>query len=74
MFRAIQGIYGAGWRAGMAKPVTRRPGGTRGIKHLVSPLNPYDNPFKARRQWLRGLIWDTGFIDGAMERENAKYI
>lgn len=77
MLKRICSIYGAGWRASMVKPLVIRPGGTRGIKRLQSPLNPYSNPYRQRHtltpfwapvRWLAALVWDMGRIDGGMKQ------
>lgn len=68
MRKAIKVAMGAGWRAGMAKQPLVRPGGTRGIKHLRAPLNPYSGPFCKRWRPLLALAWDQGLIEGMTER------
>lgn len=66
---AIRTARGAGYRAGRSTPRVIIPGGTRGIKRLSTPTNPFADPFRPeKRNWFLALMWDDGCIDGMRER------
>lgn len=64
MVRALKRAYGGGFRAGMAPRRLVRPGGTRGIKVLVEPTNPYTG----RWQFFERIAYDFGVHDGTMKQ------
>ena len=57
----IRSAYGAGWRAGMAQPVTvPQPNGTKILRDAPCP-------FTGWLQCLLALAWHDGFHNGRME-------
>lgn len=61
MFKSLTNAYNAGWRAGMAKPRIVRPGGTRGIKMIITPECPLTG-------FLARLWWHSGWYDGTISK------
>lgn len=72
MISALRQAYGGGFRAGKAAPRIQGLANTRGIKSIVSPLNPYANTFAPRWRLLLALVWEIGKWDGLMKRLNRK--
>ena len=69
MISAIRKARAAGYRAGRANPRIVIPGGTRGIKRIAEPTNPFADVFNPqRRNWFLALMWDDARIDGMRER------
>lgn len=64
MIRTLKRAYGGGFRAGQAPRRLVRPGGTRGIKVLAEPINPYTEWW----QFFERLAYDLGVRDGTMKR------
>lgn len=73
MIRAIKKAYGGGLRAGIAERPVYRPGGTRGILRISSPLNPYSNPFTPRRRPILAMIWEEARQEG-LRRKIRKWV
>lgn len=70
----ISAVKGAGYRAGKANPRLIIPGGTRGIKRIAEPTNPFADTFRPeRRNWLLAQVWDYFRVEGMRYRLTAKY-
>lgn len=68
MIRATRTAYGAGWRAGMARPPVKYSGETcpktgARLKVLDFPVNPY----ACWWQFFQRAAWESGCHAGRME-------
>lgn len=63
MINSIRKAYGAGWRAGMARPATVV---INGHKYLAAPQCPYTGTWQFALRW----IWFTGKDKGTVRRLN----
>lgn len=72
MLTSLRKAYAGGYRAGRCQPRIFIAGGSRNVKQLIKPLNPYRNPFRCRTRLLLSMAWESGYYDGLMKRL-AKY-
>ena len=69
MIKAIRAANAAGYRAGRANPRLVTPGGTRGVKRVQQPTNPFADVFHPeRRNWFLAQVWDSGHLEGMFDR------
>jgi hypothetical protein len=69
---SFKSAYGAGYRAGFSETRVAWAAGKRGVKHLIDPLNPYNNPFAPVWRPLLALAWELGRYDGLMKKLTGK--